>query len=280
MAARLEQLAREWQDKYPQIAKGLDNLAKTARQLGAPESFSAAKTVTPEAPVKIKTLSRDQIIVPSEPSREALALLKKAETAGLGGIFAVHRFSDVRLTNDTQVQGWNKKPEQWYWDQTAKGTISSDSAKLPGAEVLIDKIKRPNYSNGRQLHENDPLAPFLRTLRKEKKLPTIKGIPDTSRFGISPDELYSTVFAEMANRLEFEVRLPTEIEFNISGNFAYPHFGEANTAEWLHDKFGGGGRLVGGRSGDGGLTYVFCSWSVDHHDYIAFRPLVVVSPKA
>lgn len=54
MAANLERLAKEWQDKYPQIASGLNDLAKTARKLGAPESFSAQ---TPETPVEIKRFS-------------------------------------------------------------------------------------------------------------------------------------------------------------------------------------------------------------------------------
>jgi len=227
-----------------------------------------------------KYATKDQLIIPSEPSKEALALLNKAERVGFGRIFAVHRFSDVRLTQDIQIPGWNKKPRSWYWDQIAKGTIDPDAAKLPGTEVLIDKIRRPNYSIGRQLHKNDPLAPFLKKLRKEKKLPTLKVSPDTSRFGIPPDELYPIVFAEMTNRLEHEVRLATEIEFNLLGNFVYPYFGEANTAEWLHDKFGDGDRLFGGISDDGGLAYVNCAMPHIRDVIITFRPLVVVSPKA
>lgn len=230
---------------------------------------------------EVAVFSKDQLIAPSEPSKEALALLKKAEQAGFGGILQVIRFSNVRLTQDTWVPGWDKKPEQGYWDYIANESISPDAAKLPGAEFLIDTIRRPNYDNGRQLHENDPLGPFLQTLRKERKIMTFKGLPDTSRFGIPPDELYPVVFAEMANRLEREVRLPTEAEFNIAGNFTYPYFGEVNTAEWLHDKFGvGGRRLLGGDFDFDGLSYVYRHWSGLRHGCIAFRFLVAVSPKA
>lgn len=87
MAADLERLAKEWQSKYPQIANGLNDLAKTARNLGVPESFSIAVPMsnaaaaaekptlkTPEASFEIPTVSEEQYVKTHE------ALAKKGYT--------------------------------------------------------------------------------------------------------------------------------------------------------------------------------------------------------
>lgn len=237
---------------------------------------------TPETPVEIRTFSKDQLILPKEPSPKALRLLKRAEEIGWGGLFAVHSLSAVRLTKDTRVPGWNKKPSDWYWEQIKKGTISKDAAQLPDVEILIDKTPRPNYKNGKQLHEYDPLGPFMARLRKEKRISLSKDIPETSRFWTPPEpDLTEVVFPEMLSLLGEDasaVRLPTETEFNILGNFSYPYFGEADTSEWLNDKFEGGNHLIGGGSGDGGLAGVYRYWSGNRNGYVTFRPLVVISP--
>lgn len=240
---------------------------------------------TEKLPENQGLLSRADLILPKEPSPKALGLLKRAEEVGLGGIFAVHSLSGIRLTKDTQVLGWNKKPEDWYWEQIKSGTIGKDAARLPDVEILIDKTRRPNYlKDGKQLHENDPLGSFMARLRKEKKISSNKGISETSRFWASPDpELTQVILPEMAKLLgedASEVRLPTEIEFNILGNLIYRHFGEVDTTEWLNEKFLGERRLFGGNSVDGGVTSFNCLWSDDVLGHFTFRPLVVVSPKA
>lgn len=64
MAADLERLAKEWEGRYPQIAAGLSDFAKTARSLGAPESFSAAN------PVEANPLSQESHILNPEVFRD------------------------------------------------------------------------------------------------------------------------------------------------------------------------------------------------------------------
>lgn len=264
------------------IAKRNPEAAKAARVLikrfGDEPLTSAATPV--EAP---KTLSRDQLILPSkELPQEVSDILKRAEKAGITSLEAYH-LSGVTLTQGSQVEGWTKKPENWYWEQIKNGKISPDAPKLPGSWVLLDNTQKPNYEDGKQMYKKDPFGPLLAKLRKDNKIQKIKHIPEDSRFGISPDELRTIVLPEIANLMgvnKSQVRLPKEIEFNVIGNFKHQKWGETNTWEWLEDNFGGADRLIGGDSDDGGLTYVSHYWSGYHIDGIGFRPLVVVSSKA
>lgn len=241
------------------------------------------ETPSPVKTAEIKEFSRDQLILPEATlPQEVSDVLTRIEAAGFG-IFEAYHLSGVTLQQDSNIKGWDKKPENWYWEQIRNGKISQNAAKLPDSWILIDGTVRPDYEDGKQLHENDPLGTFLAKLRKDKKIEKIKGISGTSRFAISPDELTQVVLPEIAKILGVEsaqVRLPKEIEFNVIGNFKHPEWGEANTWEWFADVFEGGGRLFGGSSVNGGLTDVNGVWSGFHYDAIAFRPLVVVTPKA
>lgn len=238
---------------------------------------------TPAEKQTIKTFSRDQLILPeTEIPQEVSDILQRAERAGLT-FFEPHHLSGVTLQQDLAVEGWDKKPENWYWEQIKNGKISQGASRLSGSWVLIDKTVRPDYKDGKQLHVNDSLGTLLARLRKENKISIIKGIPETSRFGISFDELTNFVLPEIARLLGVEVsqvRLPKEIEFNVIGNFKHPEWGTANTWEWLEDKLGDSRRLFGGFSVFGGLSHVALALSVDRNDLMAFRPLVAVSPKA
>ena len=231
---------------------------------------------------QLGTISRDQLILPeTQIPQEVSNILQRAERSGID-IFEVYHLSGVTLTQDTRIEGWDEKPDDWYWGQIRNRKISRGAAKLSDVWVLVDKTQKPDYKDGNQLHEKDPFGPLLEQLRKEKKIQSMKGVPKTSRFGISHDELAQIVLPEIAKLLEIEssaVRLPNEIEFNVIGNFKHPEWGKTNTWEWFDDKFVDGGRLIGGGSGLGGLAHV-SNWSGFHHDSIAFRPLVVVSPKA
>lgn len=238
---------------------------------------------TPVAKPEITIISRDQLILPhKELPQEVSEVLQRAEKAGIS-VFESYHLSGVTLQQDSNVKGWDRKPESWYWEQIKNGNVSQDAPKLPGVWVLVDKTIRPNYKDGKQLHKNDPFGPLLAKLRAEGKIQTIKDIPETSRFAISPDELAQVVLPEIAKLLgldKSQVRLPREIEFNVIGNFKHPEWGEVNTGEWLNDRSGGGIRLIGGDSDDGGLSHVDRDWSDNHIDGVAFRPLVVVAPKA
>jgi len=237
----------------------------------------------PETPVEVKRFSQDQLILPeAQIPQDVSDILQKAEKAGIH-VFDAYHLSDVTLAQDLVVSSWDKKPEQWYWNNIQKGNIASDAPKLPNSWVLIDRTDRPNYNNGRQLHENDPFGPLLKRLRQEKMIQRTRGIPDASRFGISHDELKEVILPEIAKLLDVDssqVRLPKAIEFNLLGNLYYPKWGEANTWEWFEDNFEGVNRLFGGYSGSGGLTHVYPRWSDHRSGGTAFRPLVVVSPKA
>lgn len=54
----------------------------------------------------------------------------------------------------------------------------------------------------------------------------------------------------------------------------HPEWGQTNTWEWFADKYGDDGRLIGGRSGDGGLARVGCVWSGYRRGGLGFSPVV------
>lgn len=233
---------------------------------------------------ELQTFSQDQLILPETAlPQEVSDALQRAEKAGIG-VFEAYRLSGITLTRDSQVKGWDKKPDDWYWDQIKNGKLSPDAAKLPDAWVLIDKTQKKDYNKyGKQMYKNDPFGPILQKLRNIKKIQSIKGTPDTSRFGISHYELTLVVLPEIAKLLGVDksaVKLPKEIEFNVIGNFKHPEWGKINTWEWFDDKFGVDRRLRGGFSGYGGLASVNYDWSDRHRDLIGFRPFVVFPSKA
>lgn len=279
MSADLERLVREFRKAgHPDIADGVKSWANIAAQRkDLPKSFSPVETPA-ETP---QTFSKDQLILSeTQIPQEVSEVLDRAKDAGITSLEPYH-LSGVTLAQDSQVEGWNKRPEPRFWERIANGEIAP--AKLPDAWVLVDKTERPGYKDGKQLHENDPFGSLLKRLRREKKVETIKGIPETSRFGLSHDELTKVVLPEIATLLGVDasqVRLPKAIEFNVIGNSKHPEWGNTNTWEWFADGFGVSRRLFGGGSGDGGLTLVPHLWSDNHYVNVAFRPLVVVSPKA
>lgn len=237
----------------------------------------------------VGTFFRDPLILPETKfPQEVLDILQRAERAGLT-FFEPYHLSGVTLQQDSTVKGWYKKPEDWFWKQIKMGRIRQDAAELPGTWVLIDKTPRPGYNRDKQLHENDPLGPLLERLRRESKIQKFEGIiPETSRFGISHDELTQVVLPEIARILGIEsvqVRLPRAIEYNVIGNLKHPEWGEhgANTAEWLQDSFEHSGRccyLIGGNPVRGDLRSVIYDSPDKRFGSVAFRPLVVISPKA
>lgn len=221
------------------------------------------------------------------PPSELFETLRVAEVEGFGRILEPIYFPVVEFKQDDKYPGWGVNPERWYWNQIGARRVNKDAAKLGGYWGLFDKSRRPNYDGGRQMFPEDPLSPMLTKARREGRIAIpdfVKHVPKGSRFAVSPDEQDRTVFPELTKILRLtesaaRVRKPTEMEFNFAGNLRYPHLGKAVTWEWLHDKFGGYGRLIGGRSDAGGLAYVYHDWSDVHYDGVAFRPLVVFSPK-
>lgn len=277
MAAEVKKLARELRSRGFSVgAHLLEDSAHSLNEAGLiPDELPAV-----EVP---KALSRDQLILPETALPQyVLEVLQRAERAGIG-VFEAYHLSDFVLDQNSNVEGWNSRPENWYWEQIRNGRVSQDAPQLPGSWVLIDKTQRPDHEDSRQLDKNDPLGPLLARLRKKERIENVQDIPSTSRFAISSDELTQVVLPEIAKLLGVEtsqVRLPKAIEFNVIGNFEHPEWGITDTWEWFDEKFGDNYRLVGGRSNFGGLANVHYDWSGLHVDGIAFRPLVVVSPKA
>lgn len=257
-----------------------DIIASVHKLNGSDVPFPSVATVVKET--TIQTFSKDQLILPeTQIPQEVSAILQRAEKAGLT-FFEPYRLSGLTLNKDSNVDGWDKKPEDSYWGAIKNGNVSQDAPKLPDAWVLIDKTQKPDYRDGKQMYEKDPLGTLIARLRKTGKIQKVKGTPEASRFRISHDELFQVVLPEIANLLGVEasqVRLPKIIEFNVMGNLKHPEWGTTNTWEWFDDKFGGGRRLIGGRSDVGGLASVSRRWRGAHYDDAAFRPLVVVSPK-
>ena len=216
------------------------------------------------------------------PPTELLEALKVAETKGFGILVPLY-FPAVEFKQANRYSGWKVKPGEWYWNQIREGRVGNDAAKFGGYWGLFDKSRRPDYDGGRQVFPEDPLAPMLIKAREEGRIAVpdfVKNVPEDSRFAVSPDEQDQTVFPELEEVLRLtegaaKVRRPTEMEFNFAGNLRYSHLGEAGAWEWLHDRFMDDCRLIGGYSGSGRFTHVSYGWSNHHHDYVAFRPLVV-----
>lgn len=251
--------------------------------IATPEASVAAPNVARQESQSIALPSLEQLVVAVPAPEIAKDWEKKGFTNFDFFHLSAHQFL---LQQDENYPGWKIKPEPWFWESIKTGRISPDAAKLEGVLVAVDRTQKAQYDGGRQLYQNDPFADLLKRLREEKKIKVpeaLKHVPETSRFGISPDELIQHVLPEIAKVLEVDssaVRLPRAIEFNVIGNLKHPEWGETNTWEWFEDKFGGAYRLFGGSSDDGGLTHVRHDWSDFHVDFIGFRPLVVVSSKA
>ncbi len=224
-------------------------------------------------------------------------LLKAQEIAigeGLGRLVPIYFVFDTKLfTLETDYPGWNVKPEVWFWDERGRGEITPDVLIAGDYWGLIDISHRPNYRHGRQMFADDNgLGSILKGLREDESIIVPHHlrnvVPDTSRFGISPNEQDKSVLPLLATRLRLtseviagliEVTRPTEEEFNFAGNLRYPYFGEVNSWEWFQNLVGGFRRVFGGHVDLGGLAYVDYRWPDSHADYAAFRPLVRFSPK-
>jgi len=224
------------------------------------------------------------------PPSELFETLKVAEVEGFGKILEPIYFPAVKFKQADKYPGWKVKPGEWYWDEVRDGNLKKNAAKLEGYWGLFDESRRPNYDGGRQMFAGDPLAPMLSQARKEGRIIVSvfqESVPEGSRFAVTSDEKEQIVFPQLAKILRLTesvaiVRGPTEMEFNFAGNLRYPYLGEADTSEQLDDRHIGW-RLLGGCSEMGGLAYVYSNWRNwgfdDRWDTVAFRPLVVFSPK-
>ncbi|MDP2637993.1 MAG: hypothetical protein Q8P26_02950 [Candidatus Levybacteria bacterium] len=230
----------------------------------------------------VEIFSPNQLILPETVlPQEVEEVLRRSEKVGLG-LFEPYRLSDTILNQSNIRETLDYKPKSHYWHLIRDGAISGDSPKLPNAWVLIDKTQKPDYKNGRQMYEGDPLGLLLSKLRSEGKIQKVKELSDASRFGIIHDELIQIVLPEIAKILGLDssqVRLPKVIEFNVIGNLKHQEWGKTNTTEVFADKFGHLNQLVGGNFDRGGLSDVVSStygFFNLRSGRIGFRPMIVL----
>jgi len=209
-----------------------------------------------------------------------------------------HFLPMVAMAQDTKFDGWEIRPEKWYYERIADGKVLRRQAngslqpdkevKLEGITVLIDTRLKPAYKGGRQMFRKDNLlGPVIQRLRQEEKIAHYEYGFQSSRFWVSAEEWENQIKPALAEFLGVEtsrVRLERAIEANVIPQL-YPYMprqkdGKTDTWVWYEEYFGdASGRLVGGSSFWGGLSVVDCwDWADGRWGSRAFRPLVVLGP--
>lgn len=173
--------------------------------------------------------------------------------------------TQVKARDD--IPNWKKKPTGFF-DRIQSKNLTKAAGNLPGGWILVDTRPKPNYDNGTQMYEHDPLAPALAELNRKGIITQMSynggtALSRESRFGLSPNELAKPevrqAFADVLHLDPSQLSLQSALIFNILGNRDYPEWGETDTSEWFGDTYGvgvGSRRLFGGSSGVGGLSVV------------------------
>lgn len=216
-----------------------------------------------------------------EPPKALLEFIER--TTEQGFTFEPYLEPNITFSQDVQYPGLQVRPNQYFYDLIKEGLLPSDAMRLSGPVwAAMEAIQKQNYDGGRQLYENDPLAPILEDLRQRGKIKIpdwCRHIPATSRFGVSALELEHYIyplFAQQAGVSEEQVG-NSYAAFLYRGNTAHPEWGKTSTAEWFtkNKLRGGGSRLIGGSSDHGGLGDVDVWGADDHDDGVGFRLRVV-----
>jgi len=207
----------------------------------------------------------------------------------------VHFLPSMAISKDMPLDAWKVRPEQWFWDMAdarrlfylRDGNLVIDTTvALHGIVVLIDTRKKPDYNDGKQKFARDGfMGAVIGQLRKEGKLAHYQYGPQTSRFGISPNEWEEHLKVAWAEGLGLEpsqLRLETTIEANmipqIFTNMPRKNDGQTNTWCWYDEYLdNASSRLVGGGSVCGGLASVYYGDSGYRWGNDAVRPLGVLA---
>ena len=223
--------------------------------------------------------SLDRLVIIAKPRAEIVKAWKKK---GFTNCDFFH-LTDHQFEWHGDYPDWDFKPRSWFWQSVEEGKISRDATRLKEGLIAIDTTQKPNSDGGKQLYKNDPFGDLLRNLRKEGKIQVperFKKIPETSRFGITPEELVEYVLPAIANMLGVHpdrVYLPTEMQLNIIGNRFHPEWGDKTAWELLQDRFHESSYLIGGRSDGAGLSNVDFVEVDGRNDNIGFRPVIDLS---
>jgi hypothetical protein len=251
------------------------------------------------------------------------SLIRLQELAGkrIGFDFSVIPFPDGKYPEGANLpNGW-AKPEAWLYDQIRKGKLPETTTDLPGTTVLMEGVQKPNVrSLGTSYYEDpirdfhqhlyavvaqhgisvdetleeqkrralftrgDPLARWLAAWRASKDIPTIAGVPNDSRFGLSAEEIDHLVLPQVARMLNVkpdQVRLPRAIEFVYTGNTLHPEWGITDSSEWFADQFEQYSRLTGGghhqiySTNPNGLGSIDCAMPKSRSASRGFRIMVL-----
>lgn len=248
------------------------------RTLPHPEALAAEQTRV------LEFFGRE--VVPKPPP----ALMEFVErTTEQGFSFELYFEPKVVFTPDSSYPGLVVKPNPWLFEQIREGKISPDAASLSAQWAAMEGFPKPEYDGGKQLYENDPLAPELEKLRKNGKIAvpdSCRHIPSISRFGTSPEEIASCivpVFAEISqigNQIkagELKAGTPHWASWFYRGITAHREWSLTATWESLANKFGVDHRLIGGRRDHGGLADVSYGWCGSHSGTGGFRLRVLDS---
>jgi len=207
-----------------------------------------------------------------------------------------HFLPRIVFTHGSKFPGWKIKPESWFWQKVADGSIKRRNVageleivkevRFEGTTVLIDTRCKPAYDGGRQMFANDEgfLGGVIEALRTEGKIAHTDAGPPSSRFNISSSEWDEHIRPALEARPEFEgvtFRLEQTIEANVIPQLYMwiprKKDGRTNTWVWFEEFFeGASSRLDGGRSDYGGLADVCCYYVVNHWFSGAVRPVGVL----
>jgi len=215
--------------------------------------------------------------------------------------FKLQYWPNIRMKEEAKYPGWTHKPGKRnnpkgygleFYDDLDKiknlpENISNPNLKdlepdeLPGAWMLVDSRKKPDYDSGNQSYatkeQNDDLIQnVLKQLLEVKVLN--QEAAECLRNKIHPSVFSNPKFWEAFKQVlkldeipNATVRLPRTIEANVMGQGS--DYDGTSTYEWHEEFYGSGSRLVSGYSGSGGASYV--RWFGNTLGVVGFRPLVI-----
>lgn len=267
--------AEKLRDKYPDFADMLDAQAaedavlfRMAKAAGMPESFLTVEPAkAPATPTQEATQAQSAALVSARsPLHEQL--YQELKTRGQEVALPEPPKGLLEVQAILTGEGFDVEPIVYV----SKGEVTY---------ALLDRSERPNWDDVD--YPTDAYSPIVQRGRRDgiiKITNWTRGVRDTSRFGISWDEVHNFVVpavVDLSSQLARQVetsgvvfRVPTKAEFQAAG-LRYPHLGKKRSWEHLYGDLGHGLRLVGGYSDSGGLGAVGGYPSEGHDDSVWFR---------
>jgi len=218
--------------------------------------------------------------------------------------FKLQYWPNIRMEEDAKYPGWVHKPgkrnnpkEQGleFYDELDKiknlpENVSNPNLQnlepdeLPGAWMLVDSRKKPDWDNGNQSYAtNEQSDSLVQGVLKQLLTDKVDQVLNQEAAECLRNKIHPSVFSnpkfweafKQALKLDgipnATVRLPRIIEANVMGQGS--DYNGTKTYEWHEEFYESGGRLISGYSDYGGASYV--NWNDNPNDNIGFRPLVI-----